>query len=95
MPAVTRIGDGYTDGDTQAEGSGDVFCNNIAVARLADATTGHGCWPPAVVDSASSTVFCNNIPVARLGDTHTTHCCPSVGCHNGTFSEGSGDVFAG
>lgn len=95
MPAVGRIGDGFSDGDTQAEGSGDVFANGIPVARLGDSTTGHGCFPPVPVVAGSGSVFVNGIPVARLGDAHDVHCCPNQGCHNGVFAEGSGNVFSG
>jgi len=93
VPAATRIGDPYNDGDAQAVGSGNVFINGIPVARLGDATTGHGCWPPANVSVASPNVFANTIKVSRVGDAHSVHCCPDVNCHDGVFTSGSGDVY--
>ncbi len=92
MPAATRIGDPYSDGDTQATGSPNVFANSIPHARLTDLTTGHGCFPPAVVVTASPNVFANNLPLARVGDLHSVHCCPPS-CHDGAFTAGSPDVF--
>lgn len=95
MPAITRITDIYSDGDTQAMGSNDVFANGLPVARLTDMTTGHGCWPPVPVVTASNSVFVNGLPAARLADAHATHCCPDKGCHDGVFVSGSNDVFVG
>lgn len=94
MPNVTRMGDPYDDGDFQAVGSGDVFINGLPIARLGDLTTGHGCWPPAQVQTGSPTVFANFIPVGRVGDLHVIHCCPDDSCHPGSFISGSPDVFA-
>ena len=99
MLPVARIGDSYSDGDTQMQGSGNVFVNNIPVARLGDLTTGHKCssggwWPSVPIIQGSGSVFVNNIPVARLGDAHATHCCGDS-CHNGVFVTGSGNVFSG
>jgi len=93
VPAATRIGDPYSDGDTQAVGSGNVFVNGIPFSRLGDPTTGHGCWSPANVNIGSPNVFANSIKVSRVGDTHTVHCCPHRGCHDGVFTSGSGDVY--
>jgi len=92
MPAVCRIGDAWSCGDTQGEGSGDVFVNSIPVARLGDLTAGH-CFTPAPVVKASGSVFINGIGVARIGDPHPGHCCGPI-CHGGVISAGSGDVFA-
>lgn len=94
MPNIARIGDQYNDGDIQAMGSGNVFINGLPVARLGDLTTGHGCYPPALIQTASPTVFVNGLALARVGDLHTIHCCPEVDCHPGTFVIGSPDVFA-
>ena len=44
MPSVTRIGDAdvaHCSGMTRAEGSGDVFANDIGVSRQGDNNTGH------------------------------------------------------
>lgn len=92
--AVARIGDSFTDGDTVAQGSGNVFVNNLPVARLGDATTGEGCYPSVVIISGSGSVFANNIPVARLGDLKSVHCCDDD-CHDGVISSASGNVFTG
>lgn len=92
---IVRIGDKFTDGDTIAEGSGNVFCNGVPISRLSDATTGEGCFPSVVISSGSGSVFINNIPVARLGDTKLIHCCPDNGCHTGVVATASGNVFAG
>jgi uncharacterized Zn-binding protein involved in type VI secretion len=94
MPPVSRIGDGWSCGDTQAEGSGDVFVNGIPVARLTDFTAGH-CFAPVPVVEASGSVFANGLGVARIGDPHPGHTCPAIpATHGGVLSEGSGDVFA-
>jgi len=92
MPAVSRIGDAWNCGDTQCEGSGDVFVNGIPVARLTDFTCGH-CFTPVPIVEASGTVFVNGLGIARIGDPHPGHCCGPV-CHGGVLSEGSGNVFA-
>lgn len=90
---IARLGDIFSDGDIIAQGSGNVFVNNIPVARLGDITTGEGCFPPVVISSASGSVFVNNIPVARLGDIKMVHCCPNHGCHDGHIFSASGNVF--
>jgi len=94
MPNVTRVSDPYDDGDFQAIGSGSVFVNGLPIARLNDLTTGHGCWPPAQIQTASRTVFADNIPISRVGDLHIIHCCPNDSCHPGSFLAGSPNVFA-
>ena len=101
--AVARIGDTFDDTDVIAEGSGNVFCNNIPVARLGDKTTGHTLpghtfYPSVPIDSGSGSVFVNNLPIARLTDTHAEHCDqphPSSDCHIGVINSGSGNVFSG
>jgi len=95
VPAVTRIGDAdvaHCSGMTRAEGSGDVFANNISVSRQGDNNTGH-LLPPAPCPShsapitiGSTTVFVNNKGCGRIGDGITG--CTSV-------AAGSPDVFAG
>ena len=42
MPAVTRIGDAdvaHCSGMVRAQGSGNVFCNNIPISRQGDNNT--------------------------------------------------------
>ena len=96
MPAVARIGDPISCGDTEAGGSGDVFANGIPITRVGpDLTAGH-CYAAVPITSGSGTVFVNNLPVARVGDPIDggSHCCPGVGCHDGTIAAGSLNVFA-
>jgi len=93
MFAVARIGDGFSDSDTVATGSGNVFINNLPCGRITDQTSGHGCFPPATIITGSGLVFVNNLAIARLTDLHSTHCC--VTCHDGIINSGSGDVFSG
>lgn len=93
MPAVIRIGDPISCGDTMAQGSANVFANGIPICRVgADQTAGH-CFPPVPVIAGSANVFANGIPLDRVGDPIPTHCCgPS--CHSGNTSAGSANVFA-
>jgi len=95
---VARLSDVLSDTDVITSASGDVFSNNLPVARLSDSTSGHGpppCfWPPNVIVGGSGSVFVNNLPMARLSDPSAVHCCgPS--CHSAVISSGSGDVFSG
>lgn len=98
MLPVARLSDTFADDDVITTGSGNVFVNNLPVARLSDVTTGHSSgtcfWPAAVINSGSGKVFVNNLPIARLSDTHTTHCCGSS-CHDSVITTGSGNVFSG
>ena len=92
MPAVCRIGDSWSCGDTQKEGSGTVFVHHLPVDRLGDFTAGH-CFTPVPVIEASGSVFADGIGVARIGDPHPGHTCLLL-THGGNLSTGSGDVFA-
>jgi len=96
MPAVTRIGDADVDhcsGMTRAEGSPNVFANDIPVSRQGDDNTGHlepGIPCPshtAPITVGSTTVILNDTRgIGRIGDGITG--CTSV-------AEGSPNVFAG
>ncbi len=95
MPAVTRIGDPdvtHCSGPVRAQGSGDVFCNSIAVSRQGDNNTTHllpGSPCPshaAPIATGSSTVFINSRGCGRVGDSIAG--CTSV-------AAGSPNVFAG
>ena len=95
MPSVTRIGDAdvaHCSGMTRAEGSGDVFANDIGVSRQGDNNTGHllpGDPCPshsAPIAVGSTTVFVNDKGCGRIGDSISG--CTSV-------AAGSADVFAG
>lgn len=95
MPAVTRIGDSdipHCSGMVRAQGSGNVFVNNIPVSRQSDLNTGHllpGSPCPshaAPIATGSPTVYANNLGVGRIGDAITG--CTSV-------AAGSSNVFAG
>lgn len=95
MPAACRIGDPISCGDTEAQGSPDVFCNGIPWTRVGpDLTAGH-CFAPTPIASGSPTVFINNLPAARVGDPIVAHTCPPIpATHGGSVANGSPDVFA-
>jgi|TARA_B100001094_G_C17961379_1_gene685603 uncharacterized Zn-binding protein involved in type VI secretion len=95
MPAVTRIGDAdvaHCSGMTRAEGSPNVYANNIPISRESDNNTGHllpGVPCPshaAPITTGSATVFINGLGCGRIGDAITG--CTSV-------AAGSPNVFAG
>jgi len=95
MPAVTRIGDAdipHCSPMVRAQGSGNVFVNNIPVSRQGDVNTVHllpGSPCPAhaaAITSGSSTVFVNFKGIGRVGDGISG--CTAV-------ASGSSDVFAG
>ncbi|TFH08280.1 MAG: hypothetical protein E4H14_06740 [Candidatus Thorarchaeota archaeon] len=93
MPAVVRIGDPISCGDTMAQGSGNTFANGIPVSRKGiDLTAGH-CYPPIPIIFASPNVFVNNIAVDRVRDPIAVHCCGNS-CHSGVAFNGSPNVFA-
>jgi len=107
--AVARVTDKFLDTDTIATGSGDVFVNNLPVARLTDMTLGHpgpplyighGFYPPVPISSGSGSVFVNNLPIARLTDKKLPHVDPPhppvpPDLHDSVISTASGDVFSG
>jgi uncharacterized Zn-binding protein involved in type VI secretion len=95
MPAVTRIGDAdiaHCSGMVRAQGSGNVFVNNIPVSRQGDANTVHllpGDPCPAhaaPIAAGSGSVKVNNKGCGRVGDGLSG--CTSV-------AAGSPNVFAG
>jgi uncharacterized Zn-binding protein involved in type VI secretion len=95
MPAVTRIGDAdipHCSPMVRAQGSGNVFVNNIPVSRQGDLNTvhllpGNPCPAHAApISSGSSTVFVNFKGIGRVGDSLSG--CTAV-------AVGSSDVFAG
>ena len=78
MPAVTRVGDTNTGHDlcppvSLVSGSSNVFVDKIAVGRVGDSYSAHGCIihipHSGAIASGSSTVFVNGIPVGRIGDS--------------------------
>jgi uncharacterized Zn-binding protein involved in type VI secretion len=72
MAGAVRIGDKVSCGDKVAQGSSDVFANNIGIAHEgAKKTTGHPKkFAPTVFKGPfSSTVFVNNNPVVLNGKT--------------------------
>ncbi|MCB1711352.1 MAG: hypothetical protein KDH96_02370 [Candidatus Riesia sp.] len=75
MKGIGCISNSLTDGDTVAQGSGNVFANFLPVSVHNDPTTGHGCFPPSVMISTTGTVFVNNKPVLRHGDSNQPHTC--------------------
>lgn len=96
MPAATRIGDAdvpHCSGMDRAEGSENVFVNDIPWSRQGDVNTPH--LLPGVplcpshaapIAVGSTTVFINNVGAGRVGDSIAG--CTSV-------AEGSPNVFAG
>lgn len=78
---MARIGDGISHGGEIVEGSGNVFCNGIGVARVGDAVVCllHGAQSIA---GGSTTVFCNGKGVARIGDSITCGAVISTGSPN-------------
>ncbi len=92
-PPATRIGDAdipHCSGMVRAEGSPDVFINNIPWSRQTDHNTGHllaGDVCPvhtAPIVIGSPTVFVNNLGAGRVGDATCT-----------AVAEGSPNVFCG
>lgn len=68
---VVRIGDKISCGDHAAQGSSNVFANNMPISNEgAKKTTGHGKYAPTVfLGPYSQTVFVNNNPVVLKGIT--------------------------
>jgi len=96
VPAVTRIGDAdvpHCSGMVRAQGSPNVFVNDIELSRQGDLNTTHLVPTAAPCPShaqpiavGSTTVFVNGQGAGRIGDAITG--CTSV-------AEGSINVFAG
>jgi uncharacterized Zn-binding protein involved in type VI secretion len=95
MLPVARLSDTFQCGDIIAAGSGNVFVNNMPMARLSDMSMGHGPFIPLPITSGSGSVFVNFLPIAHITDLHPPHCAPNVGCHPAFIAVGSGNVFAG
>ena len=76
------------------------------MSRLADLTTGHGCYAPTIGTTASLNVMINGLPAHKVGDTFVPHTCgtdvhpdvATVGSTkviiNGTAAMRLGDVLA-
>jgi len=45
------------------------------MSRMADITTGHGCYAPSVGITASPNVLINGLPAHKVGDSFTPHTC--------------------
>ena len=95
MPAATRIGDAdvpHCSGMVRAEGTPNVFVNDIAWSCQGDVNTVHLLPVPpcpshsAPITTGSTTVFVNNDGAGRVGDGITA--CTSV-------AAGSPNTFAG
>ena len=63
-----------------------------AASRLNDNCSGHSCFPPRPITSASGDFFWNGIGAARVGDTLATHRC-GKSSHPGTITAGSSTFF--
>jgi uncharacterized Zn-binding protein involved in type VI secretion len=94
-PPATRIGDDdvpHCSGMVRAEGSPNVFVNNIPWSRQGDVNTPHLLTAllcpihTAPIAIGSPTVFVNNVGAGRVGDA-------IAGCTQ--VAEGSPNVFAG
>lgn len=85
MPGIARNAGVDAAGGAIVGGSGNVFANNVPVARIGDPVAGHGRGPHAgpVMAAGSGNVFANSIPVSRAGDPATC----------GHPASGSGNVF--
>jgi len=95
MPPATRVGDAdipHCSGMVRAEGSPDLFVNNIPWSRMGDVNTPHllpGDPCPthsAPIAQGSPTVFINRVGAGRVGDS-------IAGCT--AVAQGSPDVFCG
>lgn len=94
MPEIGRIGDPTTDGDTVAQGSGNVFAGGMPVTRVnPDFTAGHSCYPPTTFSAGSTTVFCNNLSIVVVGSPIVPHSCPSSSPHGGSLAAGMPTVL--
>lgn len=66
-------------------------------ARLGDTASGHGCFPPTPIISASDNVIINGLPAVRMGDKAAPHGCPCPktphGAHPRSIAGGSSGVF--
>jgi uncharacterized Zn-binding protein involved in type VI secretion len=96
MPAVCRLGDPISCGDTMAAGSGNVFANGMPFTRVGpDNTAGH-CYNPTPLAAGSGTFLVNGLPAGRVGDPIVAHTCPPIpATHGGSVAVGSPDVNAG
>lgn len=98
MPAVARLGDPISCGDTVGQGSGNVFVNGLPATRTnSDLTVGH-CFRPTKIISSNPTVETNNKDIAVVGDMieELPHWCKRTDNHHpGVITNGSPDVFFG
>jgi len=62
-------------------------------ARLGDAGSGHGCFPPTPIISGSPDIIINGRPAARVGDALVDHGCGDCPPHPRSISAGSGTVI--
>ena len=95
MPAVARLGDPISCGDTIGQGSGNVFVNGLPATRTnSDLTVGH-CYVPTKIISSSPTAKTNDKEIALVGDKIIPHRCKNSQPHDGVISVGSPDVIFG
>lgn len=64
-----------------------------AIARKGDTASGHGCFPPSDIISASPDVEIDGIPAARVGDAVAAHGCGDCPPHERSIADGSPTVF--
>lgn len=60
--------------------------------RIKDLCTGHSCFPPRKILTASKNVFVNNKGQTRQTDMYAVHGCE--GSHSGAVANGSPTVYA-
>lgn len=95
MPAIARIGDPISCGDTVAGGSGSVFINGLPASRSSDLTAGHVCGPPTQFEDSPYNVFANNQRLVVVGSSIVPHGTCGGPPHNGIVMVGSATVFVG
>lgn len=63
------------------------------IARKGDMASGHGCFQPSEIITASPDVEVDGIPAARIGDAVAPHDCADCASHDRVIAQGSATVF--
>jgi len=63
------------------------------VHRLGDNCSGHGCYSPRPLITASPDYFVDGIAVGRVTDEYESHGCEVCTPHGGQVAEGSPNFF--
>ena len=64
-----------------------------AIVRKGDTASGHGCFPPSDIISASPDVEIDGIPATRVSDAVAAHGCTDCPPHGRAIAAGSSTVF--